>query len=93
MLNQTITIPEQDYSLFLEVVKRFRWKIANEQNNLTPNIEVFKQWNDVIVQNINPSPDIITTQLKKQYQKDLEEYKENPNTALEFDEFINEINS
>jgi len=27
MINQTVAIPEKDYSLFLEVVKRFKWKV------------------------------------------------------------------
>lgn len=27
MIHQTVVVPDQDYSLFLEVVKRFKWKV------------------------------------------------------------------
>lgn len=30
MIRQTIAVPEQDYSLFLEVVKRFKWKVETK---------------------------------------------------------------
>jgi hypothetical protein len=30
MIHQTVAIPEQDYALFLEVIKRFKWKVEDK---------------------------------------------------------------
>ena len=30
MIHQTVAIPEQDYALFLEVIKRFKWKVESK---------------------------------------------------------------
>ncbi len=30
MIHQTVAVPEQDYSLFLEVIKRFKWKVEGK---------------------------------------------------------------
>ncbi|TAF74134.1 MAG: hypothetical protein EAZ53_10475 [Bacteroidetes bacterium] len=33
MLQQTLSVPEKDYKLFLEVAKRFRWKVKTPLKN------------------------------------------------------------
>lgn len=33
MLQQTLSVPEKDYKLFLEVAKRFRWKVKTPLQN------------------------------------------------------------
>jgi len=43
MIHKTIALPEQDLGLFLELIRRFRWKEENqnpqsETNKLTPAI-------------------------------------------------------
>lgn len=42
MIHKTIALPEQDLSLFLEIIKRFRWKekatLQNDHNYLTPGV-------------------------------------------------------
>jgi hypothetical protein len=30
MIHQTVAIPEKDYALFLEVIKRFKWKVEGK---------------------------------------------------------------
>lgn len=30
MIHQTVAVPEHDYALFLEVIKRFKWKVEGK---------------------------------------------------------------